>query len=225
MKGLRVSSKLIVIIIVVLGVFLASSAQAWVTYKFAVTSEPTATYHLPFKAEIQLRDSAVDAGQATSNDIISLQIKGGSYVPQSDPIIFTDLHANFINIAVTLSSDRSTITSFYAQNSLNMEQYDYWIFHQQNPNAPGQNIHDNVAKISADTVRLDTLLLPDYTYAISQFTGQWKRERFKFDCWICDIFKQYVAACFPWCPWPWLLLGIIFTITMAVWYMKKNKQR
>lgn len=217
----KLLSKLILIVLVVL---FANSTQASTTYQFVVTGGVLQTKHKPFLAEIKLSDSATQAGQATSSDIDSFRIIGGDYIPQVDPIIFSDLHDHFVDVAVTLSSDRKTIASFYARNSQSNEQYDYWVFYQPVPNAPGQNVHDNVVRISAETVRMDTLLLPNFDYTSSNITGEWQEYRGILQCWICDRFRELVLVCFPWCPWPWILLGSIFIIVVSVLYVKRNRQ-
>ena len=35
-------------------------------------------------------------------------------------------------------------------------------------------------------------------------------------CWLCEMVKEYITDCFPWCPWPWVIASIIVIIVIAI---------
>lgn len=194
-------------------------SQASVSYVFSVTEFPESPFHQPFQAELVFSDEAVDAGVAHITDIESLAVSGGSSMPATDPVTMDYLHPAFVNLEVVFSDDRETISSLSAEISPYMNPNDHWVLYRPNPPSSDYFIHEHIVYLSNQYIRLETTLLPvPPKYYLSYFSGEWQRQHKYFD--FSKFFAEQ-AACFPYCPWPWL--SILFVILIAILFSIMRK--
>lgn len=201
-------------------VIYTASVSASVKYLFTVTEQPATEFHKPLVAELTLSDAAVSAGQATSADIESLVITGGTAVRSDNPLTMSHMHTAFINWTVTLSEDRQKVTAISAVVTPHMSPADNWVLYQPHPPHPDLEVHENLGYVSSDYVRLETTLLPvPPTTQISIFRGEWQRG---FICRPCRIFQEWLA-CFPFCIWPWMIILIAVILPLLLWRIRRGR--
>lgn len=195
-------------------VLISVSALASAKYVFTVTAQSVSNFHDPFVAEMVLSDAAVEAGVATNEEIESITITAGPALPEANPLTFANKHTAFVNLNVTLSEDRNTVTSLSAELTPYMSPIDYWVLYQSHPAHPELSIIENIGYIGTDYLTIETMLYPiPPAHHRTTFYGQWERQ---IECWICEIFDDYILGCFPWCPWPWLIILTVILAAVAI---------
>jgi hypothetical protein len=188
---------------------------------FSVTEYPVSPFHQPFQAELVFSDEAVDSGIAHISDIVSLSVSGGGSMPVAEPLTMIYLHPAFVNIEVLFSDDRETIRSLSAEIAPYMNPSDHWVIYLPNPPSSTFHIHEHIAYLSSQYIRLETTLLPvPPKYYFSYFSGEWKQQHQGFD--FRAIFDEQIA-CFPFCPWPWLIILFVILIALLFGLMRKVK--
>lgn len=176
---------------------LTSPAIASVKYIFVVSEHPTETFFTPLSAEITLSDAAVSAGTATKGQIESVVFGGGSTMEEENRITLSYLHGDFIDLTVTLSADRKTITALNATLKTSNTSIDSWVFHYQNPEHPTLDIHEFVGILKKDRISLETTILPvPPTHHHASFTGEWQRKK---QCWFIARYLCKPVTGFPIC--------------------------
>jgi hypothetical protein len=219
----KTSKGMLLISLFLLLFIIPAASQASVSYVFSVSEYPESPFHQPFQAELIFSDAAVDEGVADFSDIESLTISAGESMPELHPLTMSYLHPAFVNLRVLFSEDRETITSLSADITPHMSPTDHWVLYRPHPPSTELWIHEHLGYLSSHYVRLETTLLPvPPKYYFSYFTGEWQRYHKPFD------FRQFMveqAACFPFCPWPWLM--ILFVIFLAILFgiMKRGTSR
>jgi hypothetical protein len=198
-------------------------AVASVKYRFVITEQPAGNFFKPMYAEMVLSDAAVAAGQASRGQIESLVIHGGSAMVEEASLTLAYLHNDFHDLTVTLSADRSTVTSVMA--TVNNGAINYWVLHYGRPPHPSLFIHEFLGYVSHDYITLETTILPvPPTTYVDRFTGHWQRVR---SCWICK-FPYQKPSVFPYCWFDWLVIGIVvlagFVVIRLVWRKRQVQQ-
>ena len=200
---------------------ITGTANASATYVFNVSEHTGSNLHLPITAELVLSDAAVAAGQASNADIESLQITAGLLVRDDNPMTLSLMHTSFVNWSITLSGDRQKVTAIAAEISPHMAPAGYWLLYQPNPPHPDLQVHENLGYIRADSIWIETTLLPvPPDYESSGFTGEWQQGSL---CKPCRIFEEWVE-CFPFCFWPWMIIFIIIVLPLIAWRMRTRSQ-
>jgi hypothetical protein len=209
------------LIFAVLVLLATATVNASVRYVFTVDEQPTEGFHKPFRAELVLSDNALSAGLAEGADIESLEVTAGLSAMDDDALTLAQMHTSFVNWSVTLSEDRRTITAISAAIAPHMSTVDYWLLYQPNPPHPDLDVHENLAYVAADSITIDTTILPvPPSYRQSVFRGGWQRG---FVCIPCRVFEQWVE-CFPFCIWPWLLILVVIVLPPAIWLVRRRSQ-
>ncbi len=112
---------------------ISSPSLASVKYSFVVSVQPAEVFFKPLFAEIVLSNAAVSAGTASKGQIESVVFGGGSAMEEENRITLTYLHDDFIDLIVTLSADRQTITNISATLETSNSSIGSWVFHYQKP--------------------------------------------------------------------------------------------
>jgi hypothetical protein len=198
------------------------TAQASVSYSFNVSEYPESLFHQPFQAELVVSDEAVDAGVAYLSDIEALTISGGATMPTTAPITMAHLHPAFLNLEILFSEDRNTITTMSAEIAPYMSPTDHWVYYFPNPPSSNLIVHEHLAFLSSHYIRLETTLLPvPPKFYLSYFSGEWQRQSAAFDI---GKFISEQIACFPFCPWPWLIILSVILLAIFFGMMRKVNQ-
>ena len=202
------------LIFAVLVLLATATVNASVRYVFTVDEQPTEDFHKPFRAELVLSDNALSTGLAEGADIESLEVTAGLSAMDEDVLTLAQMHTSFVNWSVTLSEDRRSVTAISAAIAPHMSTVDYWLLYQPNPPHPDFDVHENLAYVAADSITIDTTILPvPPSYRQSVFRGEWQRG---FVCIPCRVFEQWVE-CLPFCIWPWLLILVVIILPPAIW--------
>lgn len=207
-------------IAIVLLVVFTIPAFASVKYQFIITEQPAGDFFKPLVAEIVLSDTAVSAGLAQKGQVESIVVSGGPTMQEANRITLTYLHGDFKDITVTLSADRSTITSIGATIGTSGAPIDYWVFHYQRPVYPGLDIHEFLGYIRPDAVTLETTILPvPPTTHYDRFVGHWQRVR---TCWLCR-YSFISVSHWRFCWLDWLVVIVAIAIPAGIfWRLKKQ---
>ena len=173
-KGKRLHATGLIFAMLVL--LAATSVNASVKYVFTSGEQPTEDFHMPFKAELVLSDDALSTGMAEGVDIESLQITAGRSAMDEDALTLAQMHTSFVNWSVTLSEDRRSVTALSAVITPHMSPVNYWLLYQPDPPHPDLDVHENLAYVAGDSIKIDTTILPvppDYRQSV--FKGEWRR--------------------------------------------------
>ncbi len=198
------------------------TAQASVSYSFVLTEYPESLFHQPFQAELVVSAESVDAGVAYLSDIEALTISGGATMPATAPITMTHLHPAFQNLEIVFADDRNSISTMSAEIAPYMSPTDHWVYYFPNPPSSDLIVHEHLAYLSSHYIRLETTLLPvPPKFYFSYFSGEWQRQPAAFD--IRKLISEQIT-CFPYCPWPWLIILFVILITFFFGMMRKVNQ-
>jgi hypothetical protein len=218
-KGMRLDAVRLMCAVLVL--LTTTTVNASVKYVFMPGEQPAEGFHMPFKAELVLSDDAVSTGIAQAPDIESLQITAGLSAMDEDALTLAQMHTSFVNWSVTLSEDGRSVTAISAVIAPHMSPVNYWLLYQPDPPHPDLDVHENLAYVAADSIKIDTTILPvppDYRQSV--FKGEWRRT---FICRPCRVFEQWLE-CFPFCIWPWLVILVVIVLPLAIWLVRRRKR-
>ena len=203
------------LIFTVLVLLTTATVHASVRYVFSVNEQPTEDFHKP------LSDNALSTGLAEGADIESLEVTAGLSAMGEDALTLAQMHTSFVNWSVTLSEDRRSVTAIRAAIAPHMSTVDYWLLYQPNPPHPDLDVHENLAYVADDSIKIDTTILPvPPSYRQSVFRGEWQRA---FVCMPCRVFEQWVE-CFPFCIWPWLLILVVIVLPPVLWLVRRRSR-
>lgn len=176
---------------------------------------------MPFKAELVLSDDALSTGMAQGADIESLQITAGLSAMDEDALTLARMHTSFVNRSVILSENRRSVTAISAAIAPHMSAVDYWLLYQPNPPHPDLDVHENLAYVAGDSIKIDTTILPvPPGYRHSVFKGEWRRT---FICTPCRVLEQWLE-CFPLCIGPRLLILVVIVLPLALWLVRRRSR-
>ena len=200
----------------------AATVNASVRYVFTVSEQPIEGFHKPFRAELVLSDDALSTGLAEGADIESLEVMAGLSAMDEDALTLAQMHTSFVNRSVALSEDRRSVTAISAAIAPHMSTVDYWLLYQPKPPHPDFDVHENLAYVAADSIKIDTTILPvPPSYRQSVFRGEWRRTTV---CIPCRVFEQWVE-CFPFCVWPWLVILVAIVLPPAIWLVRRHSRK
>jgi hypothetical protein len=202
------------IVLLFLAMAIPQLASADAKYAFHVTELPANSFHQPLQAELRFTDAAVAAGIARASDVVALRVTAGSGIPDVSAITMAHLHAAFVELEFVFSDDRRTITAMSARVEPHPGRTNYLVFYFPRPPHPTLQIHEHLAYLATDYVRLETTVVPATSQIqISNFRGEWRRD-YGFP--ILGRINEYLT-CFPFCPWPWILpLLLIVAVVLYV---------